>query len=125
MAYYSEIDSEYTYLAEQLNHIGIEYIHIVDHSAMGAPIVPLELKKIIHRIFKKTIILSGGYYLERAEEDIRNGLGDLVAFGRPFINNPDLVDRLMKKHELSKNLNRDLFYTADEKGYTDYPVYND
>jgi N-ethylmaleimide reductase len=125
MAYYSEIDSEYAYLAEQLNHIGIEYIHIVDHSAMGAPIVPLELKKLIHRIFKKTIILSGGYFLERAEEDIRNGLGDLIAFGRPFINNPDLVDRLMKNHELSKNLNRDLFYTADEKGYTDYPVYKD
>ena len=53
-----------------------------------------------------------------------NGLGDLVAFGRSFINNPDLVDRFKKNLSLSKDLKRELFYTADEKGYTDYPVYN-
>jgi N-ethylmaleimide reductase len=123
MPHYPEIDETYTYLAEQLNKIGIVYIHLVDHSAMGAPEVPGELKKKIRGIFKNTIILSGGYDKERAEADIESGLGDLIAFGRPFINNPDLVERFRNNWELSSDLKMDLFYSADEKGYTDYPVY--
>ena len=123
MPHYPEIDATYTYLAEQLNKIGIAYIHLVDHSAMGAPEVPVELKKRIRSIFKNTLILSGGYDLERAEADILSGLGDLVAFGRPFINNPDLVNRFNNNQPLSQDLKMDLFYAADEKGYTDYPNY--
>ena len=90
---------------------------------MGAPEVPIGLKKLIRTNFKNTVILSGGYDLERAEADIQSGLGDLIAFGRPFINNPDLVERLKNDWPLSKDLKMDLFYTADEKGYTDYPFY--
>ncbi len=123
MPNYPEIDSTYAYLSEQLNKRGIAYIHIVDHSSMGAPVVPMELKKRIRENFKNTIILSGGYDLERAETDIQSGLGDLVAFGRPFINNPDLVERFKNNWSLSKDLKMDMFYTADEKGYTDYPYY--
>ena len=66
-------------------------------------------------------MLSGGYTMDRAEADIQSGLGDLVAFGRPFINNPDLVERLKNNYPLSQDLKMDLFYSADEKGYTDYP----
>ena len=124
MPHYPEIDATYSYLAEQLNHAGIVYIHIVDHSAMGAPGVPMEMKKLIRSTFKNTIILSGGYDLERAEADIASGLGDLVAFGRPFINNPDLVDRFKNNWPLSEDLNMDLFYSAEEVGYTDYPSYS-
>lgn len=123
MPHYPEIDATYNYLSEQLNNIGIAYIHIVDHSAMGAPVVPLEIKKLIRNNFKNTIILCGGYNKERAEADIESGLCDLVAFGRPFINNPDLVERLENNWPLSGDLHQDLFYTADEKGYTDYPRY--
>lgn len=123
MSHYPEIDATYTYLAEQLNKTGIVYIHIVDHSAMGAPEVPTDIKRLIRGIFKNTIILSGGYELERAEADIEDGLGDLAAFGRPFINNPDLVDRFKNNRPLSQELKMDLFYTADDIGYTDYPNY--
>jgi N-ethylmaleimide reductase len=123
MPNYPEIDTAYKYLAEQLNNLGIEYIHVVDHSPMGAPAVPAETKKMIRSSFKNSVILSGGYDLERAEADIKNGMGDLVAFGRPFINNPDLVDRLRNGWPLSKDLDFNLFYTPGEKGYTDYPVY--
>ena len=123
MPHYPEIDSTYKYLAEQLYDLGIAYIHLVDHSAMGAPLVPMALKKMVRTIFKKTLILSGGYDKERAETDIESGLGDLVAFGRPFINNPDLVERLKNNWPLSEDLKMDLFYSADEKGYTDYPLY--
>ena len=123
MPHYPEIDATYSYMAEQLNKTGIVYIHIVDHSAMGAPGVPVEMKRLIRDIFQNTIILSGGYDLERAEADIADGLGNMVAFGRPFINNPDLVNRFQSNWPLSQDLKMDLFYTADEVGYTDYPNY--
>lgn len=123
MPHYPEIDATYNYLSGQLDKLGIAYIHLVDHSAMGAPAVSEEVKKIIRNNFKNTIILSGGYEKERAESDLQSGLGDLVAFGRPFINNPDLVERMQNNWSLSETLNMDQFYTADEKGYTDYPLY--
>ncbi len=123
MPHYPEISETYNYLAEQLNELGILYIHIADHSAMGAPEVPLAIKQDIRTKFKGTIILAGGYTQTRAEEDIKNGLGDLIAFGRPFINNPDLVQRFAQGLPLSPQLDMTTFYTPDEKGYTDYPVY--
>jgi N-ethylmaleimide reductase len=122
MPHYPQIDATYNYLSEQLNEIGIAYMHIVDHSAMGAPTVALETKEMIRNNFKNTIIISGGYDKERAEADLESGLGDLVAFGRPFINNPDLIDRFKNNWSLSQDLKMDLFYGADENGYTDYPV---
>jgi N-ethylmaleimide reductase len=123
MPHYPEIDATYKYLAEELNEIGIAYIHVVDHSAMGAPAVPLAIKQTIRDTFKNTFILAGGYDLERAEADLESGLADLIGFGRPFINNPDLVDRFENNHPLSQELLMDAFYSADEKGYLDYPVY--
>ncbi len=123
MPNYPEIDATYKYLAEHLNKLGIAYIHLVDHSAMGAPEVPMELKKMIRKIFKNTVILSGGFDQERAEAAIKSGLGDLIAFGRPFINNPDLVERFRNNWPLSKDPDFSLFYSPGEKGYTDYAAY--
>lgn len=121
MPNYAEIDATYDYLSKELNKLDIAYIHLVDHSAMGAPYVPIEIKKLIRQNFKNTLIICGGYDKDSAGADIESGLCDLIGFGRPFINNPDLVDRLENNHELSQTLNTDLFYTADKKGYTDYP----
>jgi N-ethylmaleimide reductase len=123
MPHYPEIEVTYHYLTSQLNNLGIAYIHIVDHSAMGAPEVPVKMKKQIRSNFKNIIVLSGGYDVKRAETDLQNNLGDLVAFGRPFINNPDLVERFKNDWPLSQDLKMDLFYSADETGYTDYPLY--
>ena len=123
MPQYPEIDATYNYLSEHLNEMGIAYIHIVDHSAMGAPVVPIEIKKAIRSNFKNTIILCGGFDLAKAETVLDSGLADLTAFGRPFINNPDLVERFKNNWALAKDLHMDLFYGADAKGYTDYPAY--
>jgi len=123
MPHYPEIDDTYNYLSKQLNNIGIAYIHLVDHSAMGAPAVPVEIKKLIRKNFTNSIILCGGYNKESAAADINSGLANLIAFGRPFINNPDLVERMANDWPLSKELNIDLFYSADEMGYTDYPAH--
>ena len=98
-------------------------MHLVDHSALGAPAVPIEIKKAIRHIFKNTVIMAGGHTLESAAAELESGISDLEAFGRPFICNPDLVQRFEQGHEVSTNLNMDAFYSADEKGYTDYPVY--
>lgn len=123
MPYYPEIEDTYKYLAEKLNAIGILYIHLVDHSAMGAPEVPLEIKKAIRKRFEHTLIFSGGYTMERAENELENGIANLIAFGRPFINNPDLVERFANGWPLSNELDMNTFYTPGEKGYTDYPVH--
>ncbi len=123
MPYYPEIDSTYKYLSEQLNHMEILYIHIVDHSSMGAPAVPIEIKKAIRERFQGVIILSGGYTKERAENEVQGGLAELIAFGKPFINNPDLVERFINGWPISKELDMKTFYSPGEKGYTDYPLY--
>jgi len=123
MAIYPEINATYDYLSKELQKLGIAYIHLVDHSAMGAPAVPIEIKKLIRNNFKNTLILCGGYHKESAEADLESGLADMIGFGRPFINNPDLVVRMEYNQDLSQSLNTELFYSADEKGYTDYPFY--
>jgi len=124
MPHYPEIEETYTYLAEQLNNRGILYVHLVDHSAMGAPKVPFSIKKTIHKKFKNTMILTGGYNKLNAEEDLVSGFTDLVGFGRQFINNPDLVDRFKNTWPLSTALDQTTFYSPGEKGYTDYPLFN-
>ena len=123
MPHYPEIEETYTYLAEELNKRGIVYIHLVDHSAMGAPAVPFSIKNTIHQKFKNTLILTGGYNLETATADLQSGYTDLIGFGRQFINNPDLVIRLENSLPISEALDFNTFYTADEKGFTDYPAY--
>jgi N-ethylmaleimide reductase len=124
MPHYPEIDATYTYLAEKLNEIGLVYIHLVDHSAMGAPVVPAEIKATIGSKFKNTLILAGGYDKAKAEADLASGAADLIAIGRPFIVNPDLVERIKNDFPLSVDYKMDMFYGADENGYTDYPLYS-
>jgi N-ethylmaleimide reductase len=115
----TEMDAMYESLIAELNNIGLVYIHIVDHSAMGAPEVSPTLKVAIRAAFKGRYILSGGYDLARANADLDAGHGDLVAFGRPFISNPDLVEKLRAGSEFTPP-DFDTFYTPGEKGYTDY-----
>lgn len=123
MPHYPEIDATYDYLSGELNKLGIVYIHLVDHSALGSPEVPLAIKQTIRRNFKNTLILTGGYDKQKAEADLESGLTDLVGFGRPFVNNPDLVERLQNDWPLSTEFHADLLYSAEEKGYTDYPIH--
>ena len=110
----------YNYLSSELGKAGLLYIHIVDHSGMGTPEVPRSIKESIRDNFGGPIILSGGYDREKAEKDLEEGLGHLVAYGKPFLANPDLVERLKKNAPLN-NPDFKTLYTPGEKGYTDYP----
>ena len=114
-----EMDALYLRLIDELNALGLLYIHVVDHSAMGAPEVSPVLKAKIRAAFKGKYILSGGYDVARANADLDAQRGDLVAFGRPFISNPDLVAKLRSGQALVAP-DSATFYTPGEKGYTDY-----
>ena len=115
----AETDALYGLLIAELNRIGLVYIHVVDHSSMGAPEVSAELKARIRADFKGCYILSGGYDAARANADLVADRGDLVAFGRPFISNPDLVQKLQNGTALAAP-DPATFYTPGEKGYLDY-----
>ena len=121
MPLYDAMAADYTWLAQHLNARGLAYIHLVDHSAMGAPPVPESMKAVFRSTFKGALILSGGYDAARAESDLAAGKGDLIAFGRPFLANPDLVARLKNGAALNAP-DFATFYTPGEKGYTDYPA---
>jgi N-ethylmaleimide reductase len=88
---------------------------------LGAPAVPQSVKDGVRDAFGGTIILSGGYNSARAEAELEEGKGELVAFGRQFISNPDLVKRIVSGVELAQP-DFATFYTPGEKGYTDYPI---
>jgi N-ethylmaleimide reductase len=94
MAPDAETDELYAQLAEALGKLGLAYVHLVDHSAMGAPPVKAEIKRAIRARFEGTLVMSGGYDAAGAAADLAAGHGDLVAFGRAFLANPDLVARL-------------------------------
>ena len=125
MAVYPEIDETYAYLAEELQKIGIVYLHLVDHEAMGAPAVPSEVVPLIREKFTNTLILSGGYTTVEQIDAALAGNADLVAIGRPFISNPDLIERLEKGLPLAES-DQATYYAPGPNGfadgYTDYPT---
>lgn len=110
----------YTYLAQELRKIGIAYIHIADHSGtMGAPDFKTDIKNTIKLNFNGTIITGGDVNSKKDAETVIKEDYDLAYVGRPFISNPDLVDRF-KNGDSLKDANPDLFYTPGAEGYTDY-----
>ncbi len=121
MPLYPELEADYAYLARELNATGLLYVHLVDHSAMGAPQVPQSIKETFRKVFKGALILSGGYDAARAEADLEAGKADLIAVGRPLLANPDLVERWKTGAPLNPP-DMNTFYTPGAKGYTDYPV---
>lgn len=120
MGAFEGVDEFYETLARKLSDLGLLYIHVVDHSSIGAPPVSPQVKRLIRANFKGSYILSGGYdSAEKAETDLIEGKGDLVAFGRLYISNPDLVEKLKSKASL-KWPDSKTFYTPGAHGYTDY-----
>lgn len=118
------LEAQYGALGAEFGGLGLAYVHLVDHSSMGAPKPEASTVRLIAANFRDTggraVILSGGYDRERAEADLESGAADLVAFGRPFLANPDLVERLRAGAPLNA-ADPATFYTPGAAGYTDYP----
>lgn len=116
-------NEQFEYLAKELGKLNLVYLHVVDHSAMGAPEVPEELKLKMKKAFGGTFIYSGGLDKEAGEEKLQKDAHNLVAYGKPFLANPDLVTRYQEDAPLNE-MDMNTFYTPGEQGYTDYPEYS-
>ncbi|HAT1637453.1 TPA: alkene reductase [Raoultella planticola] len=116
----SDPQPQYDYLAEQLDALGIVYLHVVE-GATGGPrdVSPFDYDALRRR-FKNTWIGNNGYDLALASTQLAQGKADLFAFDRPFISNPDLVERLKTGAPLAP-LNPETLYGGGAQGYTDYP----
>lgn len=117
------VDAQFASLVEKLSAMGLVYLHQLDHSAMGAPPVPAALKAQLRALFKQTYIAAGGFDAASAQNLLAEKGADLIAFGRPFISNPDLVARMKAGADLNTP-DMSTFYTPGEKGYTDYAEMN-
>jgi N-ethylmaleimide reductase len=118
---YEGVDEQYLALVNELSALGLMYVHVLDHSAIGAPPVPAALKTALRAAFSGPFILAGGFDKASAEQALANGQADLIAMGRAFLANPDLVERLRGGQPLNAP-DPDTFYTPGAQGYTDYPA---
>jgi 2,4-dienoyl-CoA reductase-like NADH-dependent reductase (Old Yellow Enzyme family) len=107
----------FTYVAEQLNARNIAFIFAREALDRGDD----RIGRDVRRIFKGAYILNEGLTRESAELAIERGDADAAAFGRPFIANPDLVERFRRNAPLNA-INPETVYTDDETGYNDYPL---
>ena len=123
---YEGIAEQYASLAAAVGKLKLAYVHLVDHSAMGTPKPEQSTVRLICSEFRGAgggaVILSGGYDRDRAEADLKSGAADLIAYGRPFIANQDLVERLRINAPLNE-ADQTTFYTPGSSGYTDYPIH--
>ncbi|MBC8413721.1 MAG: alkene reductase [Nitrospira sp.] len=115
----------YLYVAEELNKYNLAYLHIMDGLGFGfhekgEPMTLTEFRAVYEGI----IIGNCGHTQKDAEERIAAGNADMIAFGRPFITNPDLPERFKNNWPLNPFEDMSLWYTPGAKGYTDYEPYN-
>jgi N-ethylmaleimide reductase len=112
------IQQAYEELARRVSDLGIAYLHII--RPPQGPDVPGDAAARIADAFEGTVIFAGGYDLSSAEEELEHGEADLIAFGRPFIANPDLLTRFARGAALN-DPDGDTFYMGGATGYIDYP----
>jgi N-ethylmaleimide reductase len=111
----------YDHIVDHLNALKLTYIHVIE-GATGGPrdVAPFDYASLRKR-FKQAYIANNGYDFALANKVLEAGAADLIAFGKPFISNPDLVERLRRGAPLNE-WDKATFYGGGAKGYTDYPV---
>jgi N-ethylmaleimide reductase len=114
----------YLYAAAEIDKMNLGYLHIMDGLAFGFhqkgdPMTLAEFRPV----YKGIVIANCGYTKETAEERLAEGNADLIAFGRPFITNPDLPERFLNDWPLNPAEDMSLWYTPGPEGYTDYERY--
>ena len=116
----SDPQALFNYVAQQLSGRGLAYLHVIEGDTGGAVVPPFDYQHI-KDLFGGMVIANNGFDKQRASKAIADGRADLIAFGKPFIGNPDLVVRLFLDAPLMP-LNPETLYGGLELGYTDYPV---
>lgn len=115
---------QFTFVASQLDRFGLAYLHVMDGLAFGFHELgePMTLSDF-RQVFQGALIGNCGYTQDTAEAAIAAGQADLIAFGRPFISNPDLVERFANGWDLSPEADMSTWYSpTGGKGYTDFPI---
>ncbi len=120
----SEPEKTYGYIFKRLNDYSLAYVHISEMMSTEERLDDpgLSILPYYRDIYGGTIISCGGHSAESAKAVIDNGMADLIAFGKPFISNPDLVERMKKGQPLAEP-DKDTFYHGGVRGYIDYPPY--
>ncbi len=115
----------FNYVARQLNQFNLAYLHVTDGVAFGYHEHgdPMTLEDF-RQVFDGPLIGNGSYTQETAEQAIASGKADLIAFGRAYISNPDLVERFMNDWPLAPEADMELWYSPREDGYIDFPSYD-
>ncbi len=122
-----EFRAQFTFAAEQLDRFNLAYLHVMDglgfgFHELGEAMTLAEFRKV----FSGALMGNCGYTMETAEERLQSGDADLIAIGRPFISNPDLVDRWASAADLNPEADMADWYTpAGAEGYTDFPTLAD
>jgi len=120
----------YTHAIQSLNPLGLAYLHFIEPRSSGAGRAEVNHQNVpsamvlFRPVWKGVLISAGGFTGEAADAAIAAGHADAIAFGRIFISNPDLPRRLRHGYPLTP-YNRATFYGGEEKGYTDYPIYDE
>lgn len=112
----------YTAAASLLNKHGIVYLHIAEVDWDDAPDTPVSFKRALREAYQGVLIYAGRYDGPKAEQAIDEGLADMIGFGRPFVANPDLPERLLHGYPFAEHDPNTLF-GGGEKGLIDYPAY--
>ncbi|NER27765.1 MAG: alkene reductase [Symploca sp. SIO1C4] len=114
----------FLYIAKQLNAYGLAYLHFLDGLAFGFHQLgePMRLAEF-RGVFEGAIMGNCGYTQDTAEAAIKEGNADLIAFGRPFISNPDLVERFANGWALNPPAEQNIWYSFEQEGYTDFSLY--
>lgn len=113
-------ETTYTAAAKLLALIDVAYIHIAEADWDDAPHMSTEFKQRLRAVFPGTLIYAGRYTAERARAALNEGWADLIAFGRPFVANPDLPERLRSGTPLNPH-DRNTLFGGGAQGLTDYP----
>jgi N-ethylmaleimide reductase len=116
-----EIIPTILHLAQRLGELGVAYIHLAEADWDDAPLIPEDFRHALRRAFGGAVIVAGKYDAARAETILQAGLADVVAFGRPFVANPDLPARLAHGHPLA-DFDGSTLFGGGAQGYTDYPA---
>ena len=120
---YAEEAETQRYIVDALQEMGVLYIHLSDQGPVGHGRIPEAFLRDLRRRYQGLIILAGGYTAETGEAALQAGLADLIAFGKPYIANPDLTERFRLGIPLAAG-DPETYYQGDDGGYTDYPVAN-
>jgi len=122
----SDPETTFGYVTRKLDEMGIAYLHVVEPRIKGTELIadaePIAVRHL-RPLFRGAMIAAGGFDGASAEDLLLAGDADAVAFGRAFIANPDLPERLRRDLALTP-YDRDTFYGGDARGYTDYPFHD-